>query len=462
MTILECYKQKKKVWQDGVAHVTLDPDGPGTARLHLVPPKPSLLHNPPSLLIINGTWFLPVGPSWSALLRIFFEELKSCCLDKREISPEEITQIEKAVVLKMEQLYPGTNPQLFLEDLKEIVTLAVNIATCGDVPEDTITGLNLLQYSRHMTAPHRMDLIVAPMALSGKRACPLNCVCCYADSGESMDVVHTLSTDEWKSIIDKCKGASIPMLTFTGGEPLTRPDIVELVKYSEWFVTRLNTNGYLLTPELAKNLHAASLDGIQVTLYSSDPLIHDSLVGKPGAFERTVAGIRYALEAGLSVSINTPLVEKNKEYANTIRYAHSLGVNCVGCSSLIPTGGAKEQIATGKVLTSSELKDILKEAVTLCNELHMDLSFTSPGWVEPKELLALGLPSAPACGACLSNMAVSPAGEVVPCQSWLNGTFLGNMLTDSWREIWNSKTCRRIRKNYSMKNQCGLKEVSVR
>jgi MoaA/NifB/PqqE/SkfB family radical SAM enzyme len=379
-------------------------------------------------------------------------------MDKRELSPEEIDQIEKAVVLKMKKLYPGTNPQLFLDDLKEIVTLAVNIATGGEVPENTMSGLSMEQYSKHMTAPHRMDLIVAPMSVCGKRACPLNCVCCYADSGEVMDIEHTLSTEEWKVIINKCKEASIPMLTFTGGEPLTRPDIVELVKYSEWFVTRLNTNGYLLTPELAKDLRNASLDGVQITLYSDDAKIHDTLVEKTGAFDRTIAGIRNALEAGLSVSINTPLVEKNRDYGKTIRFAHRLGVNCVGCSSLIPTGGAVEQIATGKALSPADLKRILTEAVRICNELHMDISFTSPGWIDPKELLAIGLPSSPACGACLSNMAVSPAGDVVPCQSWLNGTTLGNMLTDSWESIWKNKTCRRIRKNYSMKNQCGLKE----
>jgi MoaA/NifB/PqqE/SkfB family radical SAM enzyme len=262
-----------------------------------------------------------------------------------------------------------------------------------------------------------------------------------------MDVEKTLSTDQWKKILDQCKAAGIPMVTFTGGEPLTRPDIVELVKHAEWFVTRLNTNGYLLTSELATALQEASLDGIQITLYSHKPEIHDALVGKTGAFERTLAGIKNALAAGLSVSINTPLVEKNRDYTNTIRFAHELGINCVGCSSLIPTGGAIEQIATGKVLTSEDLKSILKEAVKLCNELHIDISFTSPGWIDQEELLKIGLPSAPSCGACLSNMAVSPSGEAVPCQSWLNGTSLGNMLTDSWRDIWKHPDCRSIRKN---------------
>ncbi|MDF2520479.1 MAG: Radical domain protein [Clostridia bacterium] len=459
MILFRNLDRKRKAWHDGVAHATLDPEGPGVARLHLVPPKPVLFGNPPSQLLINGTWFLPVGPSWAAVLRIFFEELQRCCTDKREISPEEIKQIEQAVVAHVTKLYPKTDRDLILNDLKEIVTLAVNIATNHDVPEETHAGLNLEQYSRYMTAPHRMDLIVAPMSTNGRRACPLECACCYADSGQVMDIEKPLSTEDWKDIIDKCKAAGIPMLTFTGGEPLTRPDIVDLVRHAAWFVTRLNTSAYNLTPELAAALQSASLDGMQITLYSHNPEIHDTLVGKKGAWERTVAGIKIARDTGLSVSINTPIVERNRDYADTLRFVHSLGIHCVGCSSLIPTGGAVEQIATGKALTPEELKDILREAVALCKELKMEISFTSPGWLPSEEILALGLPSAPVCGACLSNMAVTPAGDVVPCQSWLNGQTLGSMRTETWRKIWNNKTCINIRKNSAAKPKCALKEV---
>lgn len=460
MILFRNLERKRKAWKEGVVHVSLDPDGPGVARMHLVPPKPLLFKDPPSLLIINGTWFLPVGPSWSLVLRVFFEELQNHCENKREISPEEITLIEKVVVSKVLKLYPKTDPDLILDDLKEIVTLAVNIATKGDIPEEALIGMDIEKYSRYMTAPHRMDLIVAPMSINNKRACPLGCICCYADYGSIMNIEKPLETKEWKEIIDKCRDAGIPMLTFTGGEPLTRPDIVELVQYSSWFVTRLNTSGYILTKLLAQELHDASLDGIQITLYSNDPEIHDALVGRKGAFEKTIEGIKNALDAGLSVSINTPLVERNKDYTSLIRFAHQLGICSVGCSSLIPTGNAVEQIITGQALSKEELKNILREAVALCDKLDMNISFTSPGWLDSKELLDLGLPSAPVCGACLSNMAVTPNGDVVPCQSWLKGDTLGNIRSEDFKKIWNNKKCKDIRKNHAAKPVCALKEVS--
>jgi MoaA/NifB/PqqE/SkfB family radical SAM enzyme len=457
MFLFTGYERKKKAWQDGVAHITLDPEGPGVARLHLVPPKPSLFKDPPSLLVINGTWFLPVGPSWAAILRIFFDELQSACGDKREISPEEAARIEASVVDKVKKLYPGVKPDMIREDLREIVALAVNIATNRDVPEETFQAFNLAQYGKHMTAPHRMDLIVAPMSIEGLRACPLECACCYADSGTLMDIEEPMTTEEWKEIIDKCREAGIPMLTFTGGEPLTRPDIVDLVMHAAWFITRINSNGYLLTPELARKLREASLDGIQITIYSHDPAVHDALVGKEGAWKRTVEGIRNALAAGLSTSVNTPLVHKNRDYTSTIRFLHDLGINHLGCSSLIPAGNAVKQIEYGRALSPDELRAILGDAVSLCNELDMNISFTSPGWLGSDEILKLGLPSAPMCGACLSNMAVAPNGQVVPCQSWLNGPTLGDIRRKPWKSIWESAECRSIRKNHAGKPKCALK-----
>ena len=66
----------------------------------------------------------------------------------------------------------------------------------------------------------------------------------------------------------------------------------------------------------------------------------------------------------------------------------------------------------------------------------------------------------PACGACLSNMAVAPNGEVIPCQSWLFEDGLGNMLKKCWDEIWTSDKCKK-RRNKSSKNIkcCPLHEV---
>ncbi|MBR4394083.1 MAG: SPASM domain-containing protein [Oscillospiraceae bacterium] len=87
----------------------------------------------------------------------------------------------------------------------------------------------------------------------------------------------------------------------------------------------------------------------------------------------------------------------------------------------------------------------------------MEIAFTSPGWIGQEVFEELNIPS-PSCGACLSNMAITPGGNVVPCQSWLSDEPLGNMLTDDWASIWNSQTCVE-RRNYAsdMTGECPLR-----
>ena len=304
-----------------------------------------------------------------------------------------------------------------------------------------------------------MDLIISPMKVANEWACPLHCKNCYAAGQRAMNVEYELSTAEWKLVLDKCWAAGIPQVTFTGGEPTMRPDLVELVRYARKFVTRLNTSGVTLTSELVHALYGASLDSVQVTFYSADEAVHDQLVGKRGAWQQTVQGIRNAVAAGLNVSVNTPLIRANAVYVATLEFINSLGVRYVTCSGLIPTGAAPATIKKGGALENGELYDILKNAVTYCIQAEMELSFTSPGWLSPGQLKSLGL-TYPICGACLSNMAIAPNGAVVPCQSWLDSTRgLGNILTDPWKRIWNSTSCKRIRARAALKNDCPLKEA---
>ena len=75
----------------------------------------------------------------------------------------------------------------------------------------------------------------------------------------------------------------------------------------------------------------------------------------------------------------------------------------------------------------------------------MEMDFTSPGLISKEKLESLSL-NVPTCGAALSNMAISPDGRVIPCQSWLkDGAALGNILTDRFSDIWNNKKCQALR-----------------
>ena len=213
----------------------------------------------------------------------------------------------------------------------------------------------------------------------------------------------------------------------------------------------------LLSPELCANLKEAELDSVQVTFYSDKEAVHNELVGADN-YKKTVDGIKNALAAGLNLSINTPLCTKNREYQDTLKFLHALGVTYVTCSGLIVTGNARKEESERTQLAEEELYRILEDAAAYCYANGMEIAFTSPGWIAEEKLLAIGL-SVPSCGACLSNMAIAPDGRVIPCQSWLDEKPLGDMRTESFKKIWNRAASRKHRA-YASKNKksCPLRE----
>ena len=436
-----------------VRHITLDPKGRGVLRIHMIPPRQDA-DNAPFLLLLNGSRLVPLNLSWAILLANFMDRLEP--FTGVEITESDWNAMAAGAVAETHKTYPFTSKERLSDDLATMIRSLVAIAR-GQEPEAEVAPLTLGEYAPEMTAPHRMDLMVSAMTRGGAWHCNQKCLHCYA-AGQPLSDTPELTTAQWKEILAKLRAANVPQVTFTGGEPTLRADLVELVEAAQWFVTRLNTNGRLLTPELCRRLYDASLDSVQVTLYSHDPAIHNALVGAEG-FDDTVTGIRNAVAAGLSVSVNTPLCSLNTDYAATVRFVHELGVRYVTCSGLIPSGSAEGAESQATRLTEEQLTDVLRRAVTAAEELEMEMDFTSPGWLKEETLRSLGLTLVPSCGACLSNMAIAPDGGVIPCQSWLSSQPLGNILADDWDKIWQSERCAAIRaRSAKMEQLCQLRE----
>ena len=445
-------RRYRRAHLDCVRHITLDPKGPGVVRIHMIPPRDDT-PDAPFLLLLNGAQLVPLNLSWAILLANLMDQLQA--YEGQDLAEDQWEALLTAAVEETHRTYPRTKRQTLASDLHLMLTSLVAIAQ-GREPEAEVGLLSLSDYAPEMTAPHRMDLMVSAMEQNGAWHCNQKCLHCYA-AGQPMGETPELSTEQWKTALALLRKANIPQVTFTGGEPTLRSDLVELVQAAAWFVTRLNTNGRLLTPELCAGLYEASLDSVQVTLYSAEGNIHNQLVGVNG-FSDTVQGIRNAVAAGLIVSVNTPLCSLNTHYAETLRFAHSLGVRYATCSGLIPSGSACGQESRATALTPEQLTEVLRQAVDTAEELGMELDFTSPGWLDEETLRSLGLNLIPSCGACLSNMAVTPDGKVVPCQSWLSDEPLGDLLHDDWADIWNSPRCAAIRaESAKLEHICQLK-----
>ena len=430
-----------------VHHTTLNPEGPGVVRIHLVPPLVKDGEIGASVVILNGQDVIPVNTAWSILLTEFIRSVNE--YSGRPVTDEEAVQIMENTCERVKKIYPFTSRKRLRRDVFTIMDTFRQVAS-GETPDVPIGYLELRDYAPKMRAPHRMDLMVSAMTKDGNWHCNQKCVHCYA-AGQTCAEEPELSTDEWKRILDRCRAAGIPQVTFTGGEPTLRDDLPELIDYARWFITRLNTNGIRLTPDYCRRLREASLDSAQITFYSADASIHNTLVGAP-RWADTVAGIENALAAGINLSVNTPLCTLNRDYVSTLAFLREKGVIYVTCSGLITTGNAATPASEQLQLSHAEIREILRRSVDYCFANGMEISFTSPGWVDDEFCRELGI-TTPNCGACLSNMAVTPGGNVVPCQSWLSGEPLGSLLRDDWTAIWNSERCR-ARREISAQLRC--------
>ena len=438
---------------DMVYQTTIDPKGQGVVRIHLVPPK-KIKDGIPWIVVINGFRILPILTSYAVLLKEFIITYNSH--NYNYYVKGHLNVIVDEIIGNIKKVYHDAKEADVRDDLKEMLETIVKIGTEPNYKMDKVSNFSLNDYYKYMYAPLRMDLMISTMEKDGIYNCNQKCVHCYAFN-ETHSNEEELDTESWIKIIEKLKEERIPQITFTGGEPTLRSDLVELVDSAKWFITRLNTNGILLTKELCHSLYNAELDNVQITFYSSDMEIHNKLVGGNHYLE-TLGGIKNAIAEKLDVSINTPLCSLNKNYKETIEFLSKLGVKYFTCSGLIPTGNTKDEESKELVIDKEELLKSLDEALEFARANELDIQFTSPGILDEEELVKRNL-IVPSCGAGVSNMAILPNGVVIPCQSWLKDETLGNFLDLKWKkEIWNNKVCKKIRKQACKKtNRCLLR-----
>lgn len=150
------------------------------------------------------------------------------------------------------------------------------------------------------------------------RACNLKCIHCYAHAvGRSRE--KELTTEQAKTMIDDLAQFGVPVLLFSGGEPLVRPDLVELARYAVAKGMRavISTNGTLITREKAKELKSVGLSYVGVSLDGMEE-INDQFRGKKGAFREAMEGIRNCQEAGLKVGLRFTINRMNMDEVSRI------------------------------------------------------------------------------------------------------------------------------------------------
>ena len=145
------------------------------------------------------------------------------------------------------------------------------------------------------------------------RACNLKCVHCYNDSGSGKSF-NDITTAKAKTVLDDLAEFGVPSVLFSGGEPLMRPDLFDLIQYAGQIGLRtvISTNGTLITADAVKKIKDGGVSYVGISLDGIGQ-INDKFRGVQGAFDKAVEGIRNCMAAGIRVGLRLTLTKRNVE-----------------------------------------------------------------------------------------------------------------------------------------------------
>lgn len=178
------------------------------------------------------------------------------------------------------------------------------------------------------------------------RACQLHCLHCRAEAQRHRDP-RELSTDEGKRLIDEIASLDRPLLVFTGGDPLERDDLFELIAYGtskglEVSITPSATPK--VTPEAMKSAKEAGLMRWAFSLDGSTALIHDRFRGTKGSYDKTIASLDTLRDLGIPRQINTTVTRYNRDDLFAIaKIVEDYEAVLWSVFFLVPTGRARAQ-----------------------------------------------------------------------------------------------------------------------
>ena len=250
--------------------------------------------------------------------------------------------------------------------------------------------------------------------------CQLNCIHCGVH-GQYESVQPELDADEIKTVISQAQELGIYLIVFSGGEPLMRGDMEELLGYAarKGLVNAISTNGQLLTSATIRALKENRVSFINISLDSASETTHDRYRGLKGCFRKAEEAIRACAQEGLSVIVSTYATKENiynGDLKQIIQCAKDLKAKGVRILLAVPSG---KWLGCPQVVLSEQEKSKLHK---LLDPLYVYIEGVCNKFTE--------------CNAVAKKLFyVSPCGEVQPCS--FVPVYFGNIRKEPLSDIWN-------------------------
>lgn len=271
--------------------------------------------------------------------------------------------------------------------------------------------------------------------------CNLNCIHCYRMT-ERTKSGEILSTDEVISLLERAAGLGAMWTTFSGGEPLLRPDLAELLSAADalGFAVAILTNGTLLDEHRANLLADYRVWQVQVTLMGGTAEVHDRVVQVPGSFKKAVRGIERLLDRGVTVDVAFVGLRENWDSMEDLwRLCDRLGVR-LRASFVVTAGLGGDMSPLAHVVPDKELR----RALRVGRRYHILLQ--DEDWDPVCRPVSPSLSQqTPLCNAAHKIVGINWDGTVWPCIVW--PLVAGDIRTADLAEIWrNSPVLNEVRR----------------
>ena len=265
-------------------------------------------------------------------------------------------------------------------------------------------------------------------------ACNLKCAHCYRDAGAK--AADELSTAEAKKMLGEIARAGFKIMIFSGGEPLMRSDILELVEFaaSQGMRPVFGTNGTLITPEMARALKAAGTMGVGISLDSLDSAKHDRLRGEAGAWEGAVRGMENCRAAHLAFQVHTTVMDWNADELEAMTdFAVQKGAVAHHFFFLVPTGRAAT--IEEESLRAEQYEAVLTRIMEKQKTVDIELKPTcAPQFLRIAAMMGVETRFRRGCLAGLAYCIINPRGKVQPCAYLAQE--VGDVRKTPFDEIW--------------------------
>ena len=316
--------------------------------------------------------------------------------------------------------------------------------------------------------PEKMDFRAYSISWNLTKRCNLNCDHCYLDANFRGGFrTDELSTDECRRVIDQIAEVNPnAFLIFTGGEPLLRPDIYDLIRHAaeKKFMVVLGTNGTLINKINAEKIKAAGAHGVGISIDSMDAAKHNTFRGVPFAWERSMEAFDVLNEVGVDFLVQMSVSDMNyREIPDVVAFAEKAGAIAFNLYFLICTGRGQGNTDISNAAYEEALKLLYEQQMNYKGRLMIN-SKCAPQYKrvvyenDPDSVYTRTYSGG--CPAGTHYSRISPEGNLTPCP-FIEET-VGNLKTSSFKDLWqNAPLMVQLRNRKQLEGRCGTCEFSA-